>query len=326
MVLINDNINMSDLFLELPEMVYRNETIINPSGAALMLIANLARSKGIKSMLTGDAADELLGGYNTHAIFYNRIFLQNNIFSKNLLRIVGSLYPGIQNFNADTFNDYFSDFVDNRESLITSSEIYFNNTSRLNEWNKNYETYSFIESKVERETQSYLLNYLQLNMQRYLMRSDRSGMARSVELRIPYLNTEFVKLALNTPLKNKLSYKLFSRYPSLSKLSILRQKIILRDLAYYVGDIDSKVLNRAKAGIPMNITIAKFLLLNIDTSCLREFTKLSSKDFSFLINRSQDELLIWGFLQTEIFLRLFLNNEDFENIKNDFKAKLSKYK
>ena len=277
-------------------------------------------------MLTGDAADELFAGYNTHAIFYNRKFLQNNIFSKNLLKILGSLFPGIQNFNADTFNDYFSDFVDNRESLTTSSEIYFNNTKRLNEWNKNYETYSFIKSKVEKETQSYLLNYLQLNMQRYLMRSDRSGMARSVELRIPYLNTEFVKLALNTPLKKKLSYKLISRYPSLSKLSFLRQKIILRDLANYVGNIDSKILNRTKAGIPMNITIAKFLLLNIDTSCLREYLKLSSKDFSFLINRSQEELFIWGFLQAEIFLRLFLNNENFENIKNDFKVKLSKYK
>ena len=158
------------------------------------------------------------------------------------------------------------------------------------------------------------------------MRSDRSGMARSVELRIPYLNTEFVKLALNTPLKKKLSYKLISRYPSLSKLSFLRQKIILRDLANYVGNIDSKIFNRTKAGIPTNITIAKFLLLNIDTSCLREYLKLSSKDFSFLINRSQEKLFIWGFLQAEIFLRLFLNNENFENIKNDFKAKLSKYK
>ena len=66
--------------------------------------------------------------------------------------------------------------------------------------------------------------------------------------------------------------------------------------------------------------------MNIDTSCLREYLKLSSKDFSFLINRSQEELFIWGFLQAEIFLRLFLNNENFENIKNDFKVKLSKYK
>ena len=41
--------------------------------------------------------------------------------------------------------------------------------------------------------------------------------------------------------------------------------------------------------------------------------------------QSQDELLIWGFLQAEIFLRLFLKNENFENIKNDFKDKLSKY-
>ena len=150
-------------------------------------------------------------------------------------------------------------------------------------------------------------------------------MARSVELRIPYLNTEFVKLALNTSLKNKLSYKFFSGYPSLSKLSFLRQKLILRDLANYIGDIDSKILNRTKAGIPMDIKIAKFLLLNIDTVNLREFMKLSSSDFYFLISRSQDELLIWGFLQAEIFLRLFLKNENFENIKNDFKAKLSKY-
>ena len=158
------------------------------------------------------------------------------------------------------------------------------------------------------------------------MRSDRSGMARSVELRIPYLNTEFVKLALNTPLKKKISYKLFSRYPSLSKLSFLRQKIILRDLAKHVGNIDSKIINRTKDGIPMNIRIAKFLLLNIDTSCLREFLKISKENFSFFINHLQDETLIWGFLQSEIFLRLFLNNENFENIKNDFKIKLSKYK
>ncbi len=329
----NDLVNLNiytekkfDLFLEIPEMIYRNECIINASGAALMLVSKQARDKGIKSMLTGDAADELFGGYETHVNFYNRNFLQKNILTKNIFKILRSMVPGIQNYGDDTNNDYLSDFVNNKDNMVLPLQLLTKSNSKLSAWNANIEKYSFIKNDFEKSMQSYLLSYLENNIHRYLIRSDRAGMSRSIELRIPYLSTELVKLALNTPIRKKMAFNPLSRYPGLTKLSFLKQKIILRELAKYTKGVNTKIINRKKEGIMMNVEIAKYLIEKTGAKLLKDFFEITEKDLSFLLNQKENELILWGFLQTDVFLRIFYKKENFQDIKNDFKNKLESYK
>ena len=269
-----------DLFCEIPEMIYRNECMLNSSGAALMLVAKEAQKKGIKSMLTGDAADELFGGYSTHVKFYNRNFMQKNKIYKFVFKVLNSILPGIENYGDDINNDYFSDFVNKRDTMMLPLQILTNSNSKLASWEKNKEKYSFIKNDFERSMQSYLLNYLDNFVHRYLIRSDRSGMSRSLEFRIPFLGTKIARLALNTPLKKKINYDIFSRYPGLTTLSLLKQKIILRDLAKFTGGISNKIINRKKEGITMNVRLAKHIR-KIRRKTFKEFFKITDKNLNF---------------------------------------------
>ncbi len=72
---------------------------------------------------------------------------------------------------------------------------------------KTLEKYAFIQNRVERNTQAYLLNDLNEYIQPLLLRADKMGMKQSVEMRSPFLDLEIIEFALNLPLKYKLSMR-----------------------------------------------------------------------------------------------------------------------
>ena len=76
-----------------------------------------------------------------------------------------------------------------------------NRNKRLRTWKKNQEAYSFIKDKNNKNTQAFILDSIYYKLSKYLHRSDRYGMRNSVELRVPYLNTNFVSACLNLELK-----------------------------------------------------------------------------------------------------------------------------
>ena len=88
-------------------------------------------------MLTGDAADELFGGYSTHVKFYNRNFMQKNKIYKFVFKVLNSILPGIENYGDDINNDYFSDFVNKRDTMMLPLQILTNSNSKLASWEKN---------------------------------------------------------------------------------------------------------------------------------------------------------------------------------------------
>ena len=79
-------------------------------GSALSKMCNFAYKSGYKVLLTGDAADEILGGYHFHKQFYNRSISSKSKFNF-LLKLINLMQP-INLFelsNADPVStDYFS--------------------------------------------------------------------------------------------------------------------------------------------------------------------------------------------------------------------------
>lgn len=312
----------NELILEIPEMIYRNECILNASGSALMLIANFAKKNNIKSMLTGDGADELFAGYETHAFAYSKMFLNENFLFKKLFKLLNVFLPGAANFDDKIENNFLSDYLITKDLMTFPFQILSDTSEKLDNWQKSLNKYSFIKNNFEKNYQSFTTNYFINNMNRYLVRSDRAGMSRSVELRTPFLNTNLVKLALNTPLNKKIKYNLFSRDKGLNKITFLKQKIILKKLAKYTGGINQQTIESQKVGIFMDIEKIKLLIKKMDFKMFKDYFEISSKNFNFYINKEKNELILWGFFQIEIFLRIFINNDNYEDIKKELKSKL----
>ena len=84
--------------------------------------------------------------------------------------------------------------------------LLMNRDNRLEEWNKNIKAYEFINNEVEKNTQAFLLNGMEHKLSKYLHRSDSYGMRNSVEIRLPFLDEEFVKASFNLSLKNKMKF------------------------------------------------------------------------------------------------------------------------
>ena len=311
--------------INLPKMVYYSENILNPSGSPLQLLTSYARNEGVKSMLTGDAADELFGGYNAQVIYYNQSLFNNSSIFKNFIKLANNIFPGLNRIGDNLGNNYLSDYMNDREILHMKEDIILNESFLYKNWLKNHSAYSFLKSDFDKNMQSFFLHYFQTNIKRYLFRSDISGMQNSVELRTPFLDDNFVKLALNTPFKHKMAYKFFSRYSSHTKFSFLKYKIILRKLAKLKGGIDNSVIYRKKTGIPMNYLYAKHILKKINTNNLRDLFKLGKLEFQKFLEDNKHSHLIWSFLQTECFLRVFLNNENHEKISDEFQKTLYNY-
>lgn len=158
-----DNLNL------LPEIVYHNDFLIgDPTNVPTYMISSLA-SKKVKVLLTGSAADDLLGGYGVFKINMKSEF--NPLHSrpeKRHMRYVSYL------------RDDFT--TGEKEELL--GPIDYNPYKKLEKYFNSNETYFTQLSSVLQNT--YLPNNL-------LTKVNSMMMANSVEGRVPFLNLNLVE-------------------------------------------------------------------------------------------------------------------------------------
>ena len=75
----------------------------------------------------------------------------------------------------------------------------------------------------------------------------------------------------------------------------------------------------------MNVRLAKHILEKSGAKTFKEFFKITDKNLNFFLDQRDNELFLWGFFQTDIFLRLFYKQEKYEDIKAEFKGYLNSY-
>ena len=92
---------------------------------------------------------------------------------------------------------------------------------------------------------SFLLDELKRRLPRYLHRSDSYGMMNSIEMRAPFLDLEFVRLAVNVPVKFKLKRSLFNLKRNISS------KYLLKEVAKKFN-VPFEIINRRKKGTSFN--------------------------------------------------------------------------
>ncbi len=233
-----------------PEVIRHTEQpILRTAPAPFFLLSKLVRESGFKVVLTGEGADEMLGGYDIFKEAKIRQFWGRNPSSQWRPLLLKRLYPymdGIQRqspaylkkFFHVTEEDLASPFFSHlpRWELTARLKMLLSDATRAEL--RNASAVADLEKELPSSyrasgafSQAEYLEAMYL-LPGYILSSqgDRMAMANSVEGRYPFLDFRVVEFAAKLP-------------PSL-KMKVLNQKYLLKQAAG--GMIPSSILHRHK--------------------------------------------------------------------------------
>jgi asparagine synthase (glutamine-hydrolysing) len=163
-------------------------------------------SKHVKVALSGDAGDELFGGYNQYHFtpklwnYFKMVPMPLRKFTSNILNNfdLNQRFEKI-NYLLPSSNqiDFYKRMVSHwaeADALVLNSE---ESESYLNNFNRLDEKFSFQENLMLIDSLTYLTDDI-------LVKVDRSAMANSLETRVPFLDHEFIELVWSLPFKLKI--------------------------------------------------------------------------------------------------------------------------
>jgi asparagine synthase (glutamine-hydrolysing) len=232
-----------------PEVVWHCETpLLRTAPAPMFLLSSLVQRHGLKVVLTGEGADEILGGYDIFKEDKIRRFWATQSKSHFRSRLLERLYPEIAGFKSigpGFLAAFFGEGLENGESSFYSHLIRWRNGLRLRRFycdellalaNQNiaiappielpseFSQWGSLDRAQHLEISVFLANYL-LSSQ-----GDRMAMAHSVEGRFPFLDFRVAEFCAKLP-------------PRL-KLRVLKEKYLLRRIAEPL--LPAEILHRRK--------------------------------------------------------------------------------
>jgi asparagine synthase (glutamine-hydrolysing) len=213
-----------DICAVFPDVVRHAERpILRTAPAPLFLLSRLVRDSGFKVVLTGEGADEFLGGYDIFKEAKIRCFWAGQIESHWRPLLLKRLYPYLQNLQAQ------SDAYRRRFFHVDSSELGSPFFSHLPRWDLTARSKLFLSDEVRRQLGSCdayreaeealptafagwngfsRAQYLEaaILLPGYILSSqgDRMSMAHSVEGRFPFLDHRVIEFAGNLPARLKM--------------------------------------------------------------------------------------------------------------------------
>ncbi|WP_416674496.1 asparagine synthase (glutamine-hydrolyzing) [Egbenema bharatensis] len=217
-----------------PEVIWHTEIpTLRTAPAPMYLLSKLVHDHDLKVVITGEGADEFLGGYDIFKEMVIRRFWAKQPDSQIRPLLLRKLYPEIARLggSSETFlTAFFKKNLSNTDSPFYSHLLRWSNTGRLQRLllhqpesslerrisdlvplPQQFESWSALGQAQYLEIVTFLSPYL-LSSQ-----SDRVAMANSVEGRFPFLDYRVVEFC--------------NRLPTQMKLRGLNEKWLLRQLA-----------------------------------------------------------------------------------------------
>ena len=227
----------ADIGNAFPEVIWYTETpLTRTSPVPMFLLSRLVHNQGFKVVLTGEGADEFLGGYDIFKEAKIRRFWAKNPNSKWRHLLLKRLYPDIANLgNAGSayLAAFFGAGMKETDSPDYSHAIRWRNDRRNHRFFSKDLSAQITEQRkaggveheypedFERWGDLEKAQYLEINifLSQYLLSSqgDRVAMGNSVEGRCPFLDVRVMEFA--------------NRLPSRLKMRGLIDKYILRQVA-----------------------------------------------------------------------------------------------
>lgn len=321
-----------DIARVFPEVVWHAEQpIIRTAPAPLYLLSELVRKSGFKVVLTGEGADETLGGYDIYKEAKIRRFWGRNPASAWRPLLLKRLYPymkAIQRQSPSYLKSFFcvttKDLVNPFFSHLTRWEL----TARLKVFfsedvHAEMRKSPLIE-ELERTLPRGFLSWAPFNQAEYLeamyllpgyilsSQGDRMAMAHAVEGRYPFLDVRVVEFAAKLP-------------PRL-KMKVLDQKYLLKEAAR--GLIPESIRKRHKQpyrapdgkcffGRPGSYADELLSLETIKRDGIFDPQTVAALVAKFRSGRPtsvKDDMALVGVLSTQILLERFMNRPEARGI------------
>lgn len=218
-------VTRSEIAAGFPHAVWHAETpILRTAPVPLYHLAHLVRENGVKVVITGEGADEMLGGYNIFKEAKIRRFWAREPDSPFRPLLLSRLYPYIRRSDTGmgTFNwqRFFATGLTDTDDPCYSHRIRWNNTAAIKrffspELRARIGTHDSVELFRDSLPSAFTewsplaqAQYIEIRtfMTPYLLSSqgDRVSMAHAVEGRFPFLDPGLVQFAARIPSKYKL--------------------------------------------------------------------------------------------------------------------------
>jgi len=187
----------------------------------------LAKKK-IKVVLTGDAGDEIFGGYNRYVFLKNfwknvsilpypvrKIFAQSiDLFPLNFINKFKGIFKFISGSDVTFFGDKVSKFSHKIQSIKNLDELFLSSLSTYQKpsnllINSKDLSNDIFELKKKLNYLDYEALMMFIDSQTYLIddilcKVDRASMSTSLETRVPFLDKNVVELAWSLPTSMKI--------------------------------------------------------------------------------------------------------------------------
>ncbi|TLX75687.1 asparagine synthase (glutamine-hydrolyzing) [Labilibacter sediminis] len=323
------NNDVVDLF---EKVLWHTETpILRTAPFPMYKLSELVRNNGIKVVITGEGADEMLGGYNIFKEVLIRQFWSKFPDSKIRPLLLKKLYPylpQLQGAGTSMLKLFFGYRLTETDSSIYSHLLRWNNTSRIgnhftNDYKQQLNGFNPLQ-ELEQKLNVKIGNYSALSkaqyiestifMSGYLLSSqgDRVAMGNSVEGRYPFLDHRIIEFC--------------SSLPDHLKLKGMNEKFLLKEVVK--NDIPKSVLDRPKQAY--RAPIAKALLEDkngfvdhcLSSSNIKHLNVFDEQSINKLINKLRkspsisevDNMALMGILSTQVLYNLYI--KEFKHLKD----------
>ena len=237
---ISNKVSADEFFDSVGEIEYfMDEPLPNPSEIPLYFLAKNAR-KYVKVVLSGEGADELLGGYP--------MYLAGGHFDKYSKRVPKFLRKGaaavakkLPNFTGKNFiirgaMEPYERFMRANYVFTTEERQKYLKRPIVTKKPEEYSKIYFEEAgKVDEPTALQYADMKTWMMYDILLKADRMSMANSLELRVPFLDIKMLELALKIP----------TRFRAHDEVT----KVALRSAA--IKQLPERTANKKKLGFPV---------------------------------------------------------------------------
>jgi len=244
------NCTSQDIAENFHKVVWHSEIpMIRTAPTPMMLLSGLVREHGIKVVITGEGADEMLAGYNIFKESEVRRFWAREPKSAIRPLLLTKLYPYLpqmKNASPNMLKMFFGYRLEDTDNPLYSHLLRWNNSGHITKYLSEsfhtglngydpkqevhrilpggFSTWGSLEQAQWLESTVFMSGYL-LSTQ-----GDRMGMANSIEGRYPFLDYRVIEF--------------LARVPSQLKLKGLQEKYLLKKLVQ--DKIPDSILRRSK--------------------------------------------------------------------------------
>jgi asparagine synthase (glutamine-hydrolysing) len=301
--------------------------LLRTGAVPMYLLSGLVNHYGIKVVITGEGADEFLGGYNIFKEAIIREFWSRQPDSKIRPLLLQKLYPYLAQFqgrNSAMLKMFFGHRLNDTHSPVYSHLVRWNNSKHIREhFRKGFldpmapdPVDTFIDQLPSGFNDLDLLSRAQwlestLFMSGYLLSSqgDRMGMANSVEGRYPFLDHRVIEFC--------------SKLPWNHKIRGLNEKYLMKKMME--GRLPDEVVNRPKqayrAPVASSLTsqaAPEYLREVLAPDMLNKFGIFNPATVEKLLAKMEegktvtenDNMAVAGILSTQILMDMFVSGNN----------------